>query len=83
MSSPPAYLGTKTSLAPAQGFDMRALVANQLGEDTAKLFDQLPPAQQKELAMQAMLQRFNSNLVTNMLQSLHDMSKSIAQNTRY
>jgi hypothetical protein len=83
LSPPPASLGTKGVLDPDPNFDMRKLVAGRLGEDAAKLFDQLPPEQQKEMAMQAMLQRIGSNLVVNMLQTLHDMSKSIVQNTRY
>jgi hypothetical protein len=83
LSPPPASLGTKGVLDPDPNFDMRKLVVNRLGEDAAKLFDQLPPEQQKEMAMQAMLQRIGSNLVVNMLQTLHDMSKSIVQNTRY
>jgi hypothetical protein len=83
LNRPPASLGTKAALAPSPDFDLRKMVAENLGEDTAKLFDELPPQQQKELAMQAMLHRIESNLVSNMLQTLHDMSKSILQNTRY
>ena len=83
LSPPPASLGTKGALDPDPNFDMRKVVVGRLGEDAAKLFDQLPPEQQKEMAMQAMLQRIQSNLMVNMLQTLHDMSKVIVQNSRY
>lgn len=83
LSRPPAALGTKAALEPPADFDMRKLVEKNLGKDAAKLFDELPPEQQKELAMQAVLHRIESNLLSNMLQTLHDMSKAITQNTRY
>ncbi|WP_257457952.1 hypothetical protein [Archangium lipolyticum] len=83
LSHPPATLGTKAALAPPPGFDMRKLVEKNMGKDAAKLFDELPPEQQKELAMQASMQNIGTNLLSNMLQTLHDMGKAIAQNTRY
>jgi hypothetical protein len=62
----------------------RALIAENMGSEAAAMFDGLPPAQQKEMAMQAAMQKTAriSQLMTNMLQTLHEMSKSIIQNTR-
>ncbi|QRO00419.1 hypothetical protein JRI60_16010 [Archangium violaceum] len=62
----------------------RSMIAENMGAEAASMFDGLPPAQQKEMAMQAAMQKTAriSQLMTNMLQTLHEMSKSIIQNTR-
>jgi hypothetical protein len=59
-------------------------IRDNMGGQAADLFKQLPPEQQKEMAMQAAMQRTAriSQLMTNMLQTLHDMSKAIIQNSR-
>ncbi len=59
-------------------------IRDNMGGQAADLFKQLPPEQQKEMAMQAAIQRTAriSQLMSNILQTLHDMSKSIIQNTR-
>jgi hypothetical protein len=80
--------GSQVGTANAAGkFDpaaARKLIADNMGEDMAKEFDKLPQAQQKEMAMQTALQKTmrTSQLLTNMLQTLHEMSKAIIQNTR-
>ncbi|HSP81158.1 MAG TPA: hypothetical protein VLQ93_21740 [Myxococcaceae bacterium] len=59
-------------------------IRDNMGGQAADLFKQLPPEQQKEMAMQAAIQRTAriSQLMSNILQTLHDMSKAIIQNTR-
>lgn len=80
--------GTATGMANQAGqfnpSNARSLIADNMGPEAAAQFDSLPPAQQKEMAMQAAMQKTAriSQLMTNMLQTLHEMSKSIIQNTR-
>lgn len=80
--------GSPTGMANQGGqfnpANAKNLIAENMGAEAAAMFDGLPPAQQKEMAMQAAMQKTAriSQLMTNMLQTLHDMSKSIIQNTR-
>jgi hypothetical protein len=48
------------------------------------MYDQVPQEQKNEMAMQAAVQRTAriSQLMSNLLQTMHDMSKTIIQNTR-
>jgi hypothetical protein len=80
--------GSPTGMANQAGqfnpANAKSLIAENMGPEAAAMFDGLPPAQQKEMAMQAAMQKTAriSQLMTNMLQTLHEMSKSIIQNTR-
>jgi hypothetical protein len=62
----------------------RKLVSDNMGPEGLKLFNSATPDQQKELATQALVQKMTrtNQLLTSLLQSLHEMSKAIIQNTR-
>jgi hypothetical protein len=64
--------------------DPREYIRQNMGNEAAAMYDQVPDEQKKEMAMQAAIQRTAriSQLMSNLLQTLHDMSKSIIQNTR-
>jgi hypothetical protein len=64
--------------------DPREYIRRNMGDDAAKMYDQVPDEQKKEMAMQAAIQRTAriSQLMSNLLQTMHDMSKTIIQNTR-
>jgi hypothetical protein len=80
--------GSQAGMTNAAGkFDpaeARKLIADNMGPEMAKDFDGLPPAQQRDMAIQVALQKTmrTNQLLTNMLQTLHEMSKAIIQNTR-
>jgi hypothetical protein len=62
----------------------REYIRQNMGDDAAALYDKVPEDQKKEMAMQATIQRTTriNQLMSNLLQTLHEMSKSIIQNTR-
>ncbi|WP_257458597.1 hypothetical protein [Archangium lipolyticum] len=62
----------------------REYIRQNMGDEAAAMYDQVPDEQKKEMAMQAAIQRTAriSQLMSNLLQTLHDMSKTIIQNTR-
>jgi hypothetical protein len=64
--------------------DPREYIRRNMGDEAASMYDQVPDEQKKEMAMQAAIQRTAriSQLMSNLLQTMHDMSKSIIQNTR-
>jgi hypothetical protein len=64
--------------------DPKEYIRRNMGEEAAAMYDQVPDEQKKEMAMQAAIQRTAriSQLMSNLLQTMHDMSKSIIQNTR-
>lgn len=75
---------TPAQAAPANSPNIRALIADNLGPEMLQEFDKLTPAQQRDMAFQVVQQKTQrmNQLLTNMLQTLHEMSKAIIQNTR-
>lgn len=63
---------------------VRKMIADNLGPEMLKEFDNLTPAQQRDMAFQVAQQRTQrmNQLLTTMLQTLHEMSKAIIQNVR-
>ena len=64
--------------------DPKEFIRRNMGEEAAAMYDQVPQEQKNEMAMQAAVQRTAriSQLMSNLLQTMHDMSKTIIQNTR-
>jgi hypothetical protein len=64
--------------------DPKEFIRRNMGDEAAAMYDQVPQEQKNEMAMQAAVQRTAriSQLMSNLLQTMHDMSKTIIQNTR-
>jgi hypothetical protein len=64
--------------------NVRDMIKNAFGEEVAKHYDTASLDQKKDLEMQAIMNRTSrmNQLMTNILQTMHEMSKAIIQNTR-